>query len=97
MPNFDIDIPKKKPNVNLIMQNLFLKIKRFFILGNNHLTFEKLIPSESKEDKVATFIPLLHLANRHKIDINQEKPFGDIEIYLKTNKDLNLELQKIET
>jgi segregation and condensation protein A len=95
-PSFDVEIPKKRPNVNLVMQNLFLKIKRFFILGNKHLTFKKLIPSESKKDKVATFVPLLHLTNRHKIDLKQEKPFGEIEIFLKTTKGIDLELKKEE-
>jgi segregation and condensation protein A len=96
MPSFDVVIPKKKPNVTLIMQNLFLRIKKFFLLGNEELTFNKLIPSETKEDKVMTFIPLLQLANRRKIDIHQEKPFGDISIYLRTQQDIAKELEEVQ-
>ena len=95
--SFDIEIPNKKPNVNLIMQNLFLKIKRFFITGNKNLSFSKLIPSDTKEDKVSTFIPLLHLANKNKINIEQRTPFGEIEIYIKTNNELNTEMEKADT
>jgi segregation and condensation protein A len=91
-PSFDLELPHKRPNVHIMMQNLFLKIKRFFVLGNKKLTFSKLIPSESKEDKVATFIPLLQLTNRQKIDLQQDKPFGEIEIYLKSQKGIDLEM-----
>jgi len=91
-PSFDIIIPKKRPNVNLIVKNLYLRIKRFFITGNKDLTFSKLIPSPSREDKVFTFIPLLHLANKRHIDIEQEIPFGEIAIHLRAEKDLNQEL-----
>ena len=47
------------------------------------LTFAKLLPSESKEDKVYTFIPLLHLAQQHKIELVQDSPFGEIKVLLK--------------
>lgn len=96
-PSFDIDIPKKRPNVNLVIKNLYLKIKRFFVLGNKNLTFSNLIPSESKEDKVLTFIPLLHLTNRRQIDIEQKEHFGEIYIKLRTDQDIKNELEKVET
>jgi segregation and condensation protein A len=96
MPSFNIEIPKKRPNVNLMIQNLFLRIKRFFITGNKNLTFKKLIPSETKEDKVLTFIPLLHLATRRKIDLDQKIPFGEISILLRPETDLNRELTSFE-
>jgi len=95
-PSFNIEIPKKRPNVNLVIQNLFLKIKRFFITNNSNLTFDKLIPSETKQDKVSTIIPLLHLANRRKVDLKQHKPFGEILINLKTEKELNKEIKETD-
>ena len=65
-------------------------------MGNKDLTFTKLIPSETKEDKVFTFIPLLHLSNRRSIDMHQNKPFGEIEIYLKSKKDIAQELAELD-
>jgi segregation and condensation protein A len=94
-PSFDIEIPKKRPNINLVIQNLFLRIKRFFVVGNKELTFSKLIPSESREDKVFTFIPLLHLAHRRKVDLEQKQHFGDIEIQLRAEKDIEQELKDL--
>ena len=35
---------------------------------------------DTKEDKVFTFIPLLHLDHQRKIDLLQKKHLGDIEI-----------------
>jgi segregation and condensation protein A len=95
IPSFDIEIPKKRPNINLVIQNLFLRIKRFFVIGNKDLTFSKLIPSESKEDKVFTFIPLLHLAHRRKIDLDQKQNFGEIEISMRAEKDIENELKDL--
>ncbi len=91
MPSFDMVIPKKKPNVNLSIKNIFLRIRRFFLMGNQNLTFSKLIPSDSKEDKVFTFIPLLHLLNRRKIDADQKEPFGEIAIRLLDTNHLDLD------
>ena len=51
------------------------------------LTFTKLLPSESREDKVHTFIPLLHLAQQNKIELVQETPFGEIEVLLKKKEE----------
>ena len=57
-------------------------IKKYVGKGNKRLTFNHLIPSESKEDKVYTFIPLLHLTNQRKINLHQQKHFEDIEVEL---------------
>ena len=46
------------------------------------LNFSQLLETDSKEDKITTFIPLLHLCNQQKIDINQEEAFGEIKITL---------------
>jgi chromatin segregation and condensation protein Rec8/ScpA/Scc1 (kleisin family) len=45
---------------------------------------------------VLTFIPLLHLATRRKIDLDQKIPFGEISILLRPETDLNRELTSFE-
>ena len=59
------------------------------------LTFTKLLPSESKEDKVHTFIPLLHLAQQNKIELVQETPFGEIEVLLRKKEEKNMEEKEV--
>lgn len=82
LPPLEIKMPEKKVDITKLIFNVYGKIKGFFLNNEQKLTFTKLIPSESKEDKVYTFIPLLHLANERKIDLFQEVNFGEIEIQL---------------
>ena len=46
------------------------------------LTFDELVPSRERADRIMTFIPLLHLDGQQKIDLQQDKPFGTIHIKL---------------
>ena len=88
-----MSIPAKRRDITEIIKEVYGRIKGFFYKNRaNTLTFSKLIPSESKEDKVYTFIPLLHLTNQRKIDLFQEQHFGEIEIVLKTEGDIKKEL-----
>ncbi len=95
MPAEEIKVPEKKIDVSEMMRGVYGKIKSFFARNNKNLTFSKLIPSESKEDKVYTFIPLLHLENQRKIDMKQHRHFGEINIEIlikETKKEVNKEL-----
>jgi segregation and condensation protein A len=78
-----IKIPERKIDLAQTIKQLYSKIKTFFQTKKERLTFTKLIPSEKKEDKIATFIPLLHLENQNKIIMHQDIPFGEINITLK--------------
>ncbi|MEK6984282.1 MAG: ScpA family protein [Nanoarchaeota archaeon] len=88
IPPLNLEAPKKKKDVTEIIKDVYGKIKSFFVnaLGPK-LTFSKLLQSQSKEDKVYTFIPLLHLAQQNKIELAQENPFGEITIMLKRKTD----------
>ena len=74
-------IPEKPVDITQIIMELYEKIKLTFTKRPT-LTFSELIPSQRKEDKIATFVPLLHLATQSKIDLNQEEHFGEIDIQL---------------
>jgi len=94
MPPTNIKIPEKKKDITQIIREVYGNIKSFFSRTNKKtLLFSNLIPSGSKADKVFTFIPLLHLTNQRKIDLEQYKHFGDIHIFLKENKVVNKELE----
>lgn len=79
----DLIIPEKPIDITTLIREVYTRIKDFFVKKQT-LTFTELIPSERKEDKVATFIPLLYLANQSKINLEQEIPFGEITIKLLT-------------
>ena len=95
IPPMDIEIPEKKRDISDVIKEIYGRIKTWFWdKRKDTLTFSKLLPEgASRDDKVFTFIPLLHLTNQRKIDIFQQKHFGEIDIILKqTEKEVNKEL-----
>ncbi len=72
-------IPERKVDVSRLIKEMYEKMMGFF-QKKETITFTKLIPTERKEDKILTLIPLLHLDTQGKIDMVQEEPFGEIEI-----------------
>ena len=97
IPPLNLEAPKKKKDVTEIIREVYGRIRGFFITAlSGKLTFSKLLPSESKEDKVHTFIPLLHLAQQNKIELVQEMPFGEIEILLKKKEEPKTDEPNIE-
>lgn len=78
----EVRIPEKKVNINDLISQVYSKILDLFKIHKT-LTFTKLIPSQRKEDKISTFVPLLHLDHQRKIDLFQQQHFGEIEIKLR--------------
>ncbi|MBT3865587.1 segregation/condensation protein A [Candidatus Woesearchaeota archaeon] len=74
-------LPKNVYNISDLIKSVYEKIIYMF-KKKEILNFSELLETDSKEDKVTTFIPLLHLCNQHKIELDQEKAFGDIKITL---------------
>jgi segregation and condensation protein A len=74
-----VELPKKKIDITVLIKDLYGKIMNFF-KKREEITFDELLPSEDKMDKILTFLPLLHLSNEGKVDVNQEKSFGEIKI-----------------
>lgn len=86
-PPQNFEPPKKSRDITEIIKDVYGKIRSFFSTEEQKkMTFSQLIPSQSKDDKVTTFIPLLHLSQQRKIDLEQEEPFGEIGISLYTKK-----------
>ena len=74
-----LPLPTRKFDVTGAMTGLFQRMNSLF-KAHGTLSFKKLLPSDSKQDKIYTFIPMLHLVNEEKIDVEQEHAFGDIKI-----------------
>ena len=76
-------IPEKGININQLIKELYNKIINIF-KKQQTLTFTQLVGNGNKEEKIRTFIPLLHLDTQEKINLNQEKAFEEINITLKS-------------
>lgn len=84
IPPLDIKVPEKKRDLSEVIKEIFTRIKEFFWdTSQTSIRFSQLLPSDSKEDKIYTFVPLLHLATQRKVDLHQEKHFDDFEVHLK--------------
>lgn len=79
----DARLPERKFDITKAIMNVYDKIKFFFFhQKQKKLKFSELVQSKKKEDKVYTFIPLLHLSNEDKVDLFQEEHFSDFDITL---------------
>ena len=93
IPPMRLEIPAHKRDITQIIKDIYANIKLFFFrYSKNRLTFSNMVPSGTKEDKIYTFIPLLHLTSQQKIELHQEKHFGEIEIILKNKQEIEKEL-----
>jgi len=82
----DLAMPVKKVDVGKKIKEVYSKVTNYFKIKQSNLTFTQLLPSNSKEDKVYTFIPLLHLENQNKVGMHQKDSFEEIYISLKNLK-----------
>ncbi len=78
-------IPTKTSDMTYVIRTVYKEIVTHFKNKKKKLTFTDLLPSETKLDKVYTFIPLLHLSNQRRIDMFQKEHFGEIDIKLLKN------------
>ncbi|MBN1275469.1 segregation/condensation protein A [Candidatus Woesearchaeota archaeon] len=77
----EVKVPEKSTDMTALINTLLGTIKKRLSITRT-ITFDQLIPSPSKEDKVYTFIPLLHLDTQRKIELLQKQHFGTINIKL---------------
>ena len=76
-------LPDRAFEIMEVIHDLMQKIA-YYSKKEGKLTFSRLLPPRAgRQEKVFTFIPLLHLDHLQKIEIEQERPFEEIEIKLK--------------
>ena len=73
------------------IKSIFGIVNNHLDQGNDHMKFSHL--AESKEEKLASFVPILHLSNNGKIFLRQQIHFEDIHMTLKIHDD---ELKELE-
>jgi len=84
-----LKLPEKHFDLGKSMQTVYGKVETHYKNKKNKdriLTFDELVIGGSKQDKVLTFIPLLHLDNLRKVDLEQEKHFAQISVKLAVPK-----------
>lgn len=96
--NAYLPIPKKLFNLQDKIKNIYSKLKGIFSKSDERVAFSELSSMDS-EERLLTFVSLLHLDNQQKVWLEQEGHFEEIwillkEIYETKNKDLLERLKK---
>jgi len=80
------------------VKSIFSIVKNHIGENNDHMKFSHLAPS--REEKLASFVPILHLSNNGEIFLRQPNHFQDIHMTLKIHddelKDIERELDLLE-
>ncbi len=66
--------------ITALIKDVYDQLMSICAKKRTKILFEELLADGSKDSKIYTFIPVLHLTNQRKIDLNQETHFGPIEI-----------------
>lgn len=82
----EVKAPTKSFDLSETMDLLQAKLRKLFTKSKSTILFHNLIAENTKQDKVFTFIPLLHLENQRKVDLAQKEHFGDIQVTLHNRK-----------
>jgi len=67
------------------VKNVFEIIRGHISQGNEHMKFSHL--AQDKEEKLASFVPVLHLATSNKIYLRQQVHFEEIHMTLKMHEE----------
>lgn len=67
------------------IKSIFGIVKNHIGENNDHMKFSHLAPT--KEEKLASFVPILHLSNNGEIFLRQPRHFQDIHMTLKIHED----------
>lgn len=91
-----ISIPKARINLKDRITEVYSKLKHLLVGKEEKVPFSQLA-GKSGEEKVSTFVPLLHLDNQHKVFLEQEKHFEEIYVWMKEHyeKEFAVELEQM--
>jgi len=94
--NLDIVIPKHRINIRDRIRNIYAKIITAFKKKQARISYSELTGNK-KEEKIACFLPCLHLDTQQKVFLEQEAHFQEIWIWLYHHyKQANMIKQEIE-
>src|SRR3989344_3042986 len=81
--------PQRKIDILDVIRDVYHKINYYSNKDKNvKITYTRLLPPKAgKLEKAYTFMPLLHLENEQKIEMEQQKHFDEIVISLSSKKE----------
>ena len=81
-------MPERQIDIMEAIRDVYHKIHYYSKKeGGKNISFSRLLPPNAEKlDKVFTFMPLLHLENQHKLVMEQEEAFGEIQVQLPLGK-----------
>ena len=84
---YDVDIvlPKTHINIKQKIKELYKKIRAFFLIKKIKTLTYTILAGKERDERIACFLPLLHLDSQEKIVLDQQAPFEEIVIWLKEN------------
>ncbi len=74
------ELPHKRVDISALINTLYDRILDY-LKREEKVHFSTLVNSDKREDKVYTFVPLLHLSNQGKVSLQQKQAFSEISIY----------------
>lgn len=74
------EIPERKVDITLLIDTIYKRLEEMFNKKNNHVKFSELKVS-GKQETILTLLPLLHLHNSMKVNLEQENAFEEIHIH----------------
>ena len=77
-------LPKSQINIKERIKEAYSKLKEIFKNRQEKLSFSEFAKGNSNDDKITSFVPLLHLDNQDRVFLEQEKTFDEIYIWLKS-------------
>ena len=77
-----LSIPKHRINIKDRIKEVYSGLKRIFANREEKLAFSE-FAGKTNQERIATFIPLLHLDSQHKVWLEQNGHFEEIWIILK--------------
>lgn len=80
----EIKVPENYDDINVIIQRVYAQLKDYFTKRTDaqKIKFSELVGSDNREERIFTFYPLLHLSTQRHVDLVQEVPFEDFDIYM---------------
>ena len=83
-PEAELILPHKSIDLALAMKQVYKHVREYFTLRRTkNMKWSSLVPEgANRETKMYTFIPLLHLGNQRKLNIDQKASFEDFDIAL---------------
>ena len=75
-------LPVKRIDVSKQIKEVYQKLRELFKGKEERVAFSEFV-GKSADEKIANFIPLLHLDSQHKVLLEQDEHFSEIYIWLK--------------